>query len=492
MAAKISLKTKFMKKIFFLLLLLATSPIYSQYISPGNGSIYTIEDLVAISDGAVTLGADQYYFNEDITISLSDTLYLAVDGTYIEIGEGLLLTIEGVMIVEVENVFSITNKFGQGNFLGIRFDNSSASVLKNTGIANAGGVKLVESDMLIENCSFSQFDQSYSTPALDLYHSNPIIRGCIFKWNDGPAIASGANGASSPHISNNLIEHNVESNSNTPQINLGTSDGFSPIVVDSNTINGMYEMAGGIAVSTLAGGNANAMIRYNEINDNRYGIAMIGSNISGQISHNIIVGNNIQNDPMQGGSGINFYGGATNQCIVSHNTIVDNLWGITIQLNASPNIGDGTDNSPGHNIFIDNQNSFQIYALYNNTPGDISALNNFWGTVDLAEAEDFIFHKNDDLSLGEVFFDPMWINPVGVEEDVSMEILNVPNPVSNFIQIKTAAEVMVEIYQLDGQKCWSGWVNTNQVIDVSQWVKACYILKVVSHNSIHTKKIIVQ
>lgn len=492
MAAKISLKNQFMKKIILSLFLFLSFQLMAQYISPGSGTSYSLDDLVSLSDGAVTLADDQYYLNEDITISLSDTLYLAVDNTYIEIGDGLLLTIEGVMIVEVESLLSITNKSGQGNFLGIRFDNSSGSVLKNTSITNAGGVKLVESDMLIENCSFSQFDQAYSTATIDLYHSSPTIKECIILENDGPAIASGANGASSPQIINNMIEHNVESNSNTPQINLGTSDGLSPIVIDSNTINGLYEMAGGIVVSTLIGGNAIALIRNNNINDNRYGIAMIGSNISGQISHNTIVGNNIQNEPMLGGSGINFSGGATNQCIVSYNTIADNLWGITIQQSAAPNIGDNTDNSPGHNIFIDNENSFQTYALYNNTAGNIYALNNFWGTVDLEEAEDFIFHKNDDVSLGEVFFDPMWINPVGIEDQAFNEFKMIPNPVNDFIQLKTEEEVMVEIYQLDGQKCWGGMVDANQVINVSQWVKGCYILKVMNHNTAHTQKILIQ
>ena len=43
-----------------------------------------------------------------------------------------------------------------------------------------------------------------------------------------------------------------------------------------------------------------------------------------EISHNIIIGNNIQNDPMLGGSGLNFYGGESNACIVSHNIIKDN------------------------------------------------------------------------------------------------------------------------------------------------------------------------
>ena len=482
-----------MKKIFTLFICLSSISLMAQFSSPGNYNSYTIEDLVNISDGAVSLGGDQYYFNEDITISATDTLYLITDNTFIEIGEGLLWTIEGVLIIDVENMVNITNKFGEGHFLGIRFDNSSASFLRNAHFSNCGGLKLIESDILIDDCVFYQFDQEYSTPALSLFHSNPKVKNSLFGANQGPGIGSGANGASSPQILHCVFENNVNGNANTPQINLGPSDGLSPIIIDSNTIIGQYEMAGGIALSTLAGGSINAIVTHNEVSNNRYGIAMIGSNISAEISHNIIIGNDIQNDPMLGGSGLNFYGGESNACIVSHNIIKDNLWGITIQLNAQPNLGDGSDNSPGHNQFYDNGNGGLSYALYNNTSGDIMAMNNFWDTEILEEAEEVIYHVVDDLSLGEVFFDPMWINPVGIEEavqEISTSIF--PNPCAQHFSIDTEKECDVTIYNLSGQMIWSKKKVISHQIKVNSWEKGCYLIDFKSKSSSWTEKLVIQ
>lgn len=482
-----------MKKIFVLFFYMSTIVVMAQYSTPGNYHSYTIEDLVAISNGAVTLGGDQYYFNEDIIISATDTLHMNTDNTFIEIGEGLLWTIEGVLIIDVEEMVSISKKFNEGNFLGIRFDNSSASSLKKAFIRNCGGVKLIESDIFIDQCSFFQFDQAYSTPALSLFYSSPVVQNSFFSNNQGPGIGSGANGASSPQIINNTFEHNVNGNGNTPQINLGPSSGITPIIIDGNTITGQYDMAGGIALSTLVGGNINAQVTNNDIRDNRYGIAMIGSNISADISHNIIIGNHIQNDPMLGGSGLNFYGGESNQCTVSHNTIMDNLWGITIQLNAQPNLGDGSAGSPGHNQFYDNGNGGETYALYNNTPGDIMALNNFWATISLTEAESYIFHKVDDLSLGEVFFDPMWTNPVGLEESAIETTGSIyPNPCSHSFLVDYDFSCDVSIYKLAGQEVLHLSEAQKQDIDVSTWDKGCYILNIKTAFENKIEKLIIQ
>lgn len=467
----------------------------AQYISPGNNSSFDLSDLVSVSAGAVTLESDGYHFHADITISSSDTLHLLDDGSLV-IHEGILWTIEGVLVSNPPTQFEISSAEGEGNFQGIRFDNSSASNLQNLVFNRGGGIKLVESSLEIRNCEFYDFVQDYSTATIDLFHANPLIRDSYFENNAGAAIASGANGASSPRIINNVLLSNVSSNGNYPQINLGTSDGLQPIRIDSNQIVGQYIMSGGIAVSTLAGGNASAIITNNEVYDNRYGIAMIGSNISSVINNNILIGNNIQGDAMQGGSGINFYGGATNTSIVSDNIIMENLWGITIQLNAQPNFGDGTDTSPGRNWIEDNQNSFQVYGLYNNTPGDIYAINNYWGTTDLAVAETYIFHQNDDVSLGLVHFDPMWIDPVGIS-DLSdhSTFLVYPNPCSDYLEIQGYSEEVTrfEVVNLTGEFISYGQLQNGKTrIEVSKWPAGSYIVKIYTQNQVNYTKLLVQ
>jgi hypothetical protein len=473
-----------MKKFLLLLLLILSIHLSAQFATPGNNGLYSLDDLVAISNGAISLGAEQYYFNEEIIISATDTLRINND-VAIEIGEGLLWIIEGVLQIDPSNLVNIRNKNLESNFKGIRFDNSSASYVHKTAISYAGGIKVVNTDMDFIDCNFSSFDTEYSTGAIDLFQSDPLIRACNFSNNEGPAIASGANSSSSPRIINNTMIGNVSGNGNTPQINLGTSNGFVPIVIDSNKVNGQYDNAGGIALSTLAAGNINAFVRYNEITNNRYGIAVIGDNISGEIAHNYIAGNNIQNNPMLGGSGLNFNGGNTNNITVHHNLILNNLWGITIQNSANPNLGDGLVSSPGHNQIYDNGNSGEIYALYNNTPDNILAHNNFWGTASLEETEDVIFHQTDDPGLGEVFYDPIW-TPVGLNEIPLKELSFYPNPASKYFIWDTEG-ANIKIVSLQGKVIWKGWVERASKVAVN-WEAGVYFV----HSNGRFEKLIVQ
>ena len=467
---------------------------YSQYVSPGNASSFTLENLVEISAGVVTLDGSSYHINDDITISSTDTLSILEDGL-LYIHEGIRVTIEGVFLTNPPSVFEIKKANMENNFNGFRFDNSSASVLKGLLVSGGGGIKLVNSDLEIRNCSFSNFGQEYTTGTIDVYQSNPLIRDCSFTSNTGPAIMSGANTESSPQIINNILSFNVTGNGNTPQINLGTSDGLLSILIDSNHIFGQYEMAGGIAISTLIGGSINAVITNNEVSYNRYGITQIGDNISSVISNNSIVGNNIQDDPMQGGSGINFMGGTSNTSIVSHNTIVQNLWGITIQLNAQPNFGDGTDESPGHNQIMLNENNSIIYALYNNTPQDIMAINNFWGTTDISTAEDYIFHETDDASLGFVSFLPMWIGPVGIVENKVPSIQIYPNPSTNYFEIsrENNSNIHYEIFSMNGAlRSHGDLINGEKRVSIESLSEGVYMVKLYSNHSFYTEKLIVQ
>lgn len=126
-----------------------------------------------------------------------------------------------------------------------------------------------------------------------------------------------------------------------------------------------------------------ALIEDNIIRKNRYGIAVAGGNSNIIIRGNRIDSNNIQGLPNLGGSGINFNGSNTQLCIVSNNLIRGNLWGITIQGTAKPNMGDLSNASnldDGRNAIYGNTNSGKIFDLFNNTPDSIKAENNWWGT----------------------------------------------------------------------------------------------------------------
>ena len=464
-----------------LIIVLFSSASFSQYSTPGNYGSYTLDDLVANSGGVVVYDEESYWFTADVTISQTDTLYILDDGKLI-IYEDVLWTIKGVLMMIPPNEFLVYKTVDGGCFRGIRFEDSSASRICNMVCLGGGGIKLVNSDLEFHNCSITHFDQGYCSAAIDLFQSNPLINECFFEYNAGAAIGSAANGASSPRIIKNHIWYNDDNNENVPQINLGTSNGMDPIVIDSNSISSFQEMSGGIAVATLAGGNILAFIRGNTIAMNRYGIAVIGDNIHTIISGNNIIDNTIQGEPMQGGSGINFQGGESNTSIVSDNNIQRNLWGITILMNAKPNLGDAGTESPGHNRILHNSNNFQDYNLYNNTSGEIMALNNFWGTDNLAEAEETIYHMVDDPSLGEVFFDPMWTNPLGLE-DPSQDMLFAvyPNPCSHHFTIKwqEGESAYYEVFDVLGSKVADGFLDAGiNDINTQFWRKAVYYLRI--------------
>ena len=380
----------------------------AQYTTPGTGVTWDMNDLVTNSGGAAINYEDGYLIESDINISLNDTIRL-LSNEVIYFSEATLIKVIGVFQADPPDQIVFTAKDTLVNYKGFRFEDSDVSYLKHCIVEFGGGIDILDSDLLIENCLIWKNDKSNSTGAIDLFHSSPIIQYCDIRLNKGPAVLSGATSECSPFISGNTIYRNNTENTNMPQINLGTSDANSEIYIHDNNIEGFYDQVGGIAITTLAGGNLEAVIEGNLIINNRYGITAYGGNINSVISNNYIQDNNIQGDPMLGGSGINYFGDLTNQSLVSENTISGNLWGITIQNQAVPNLGqvDADTVNIGENYFYNNGNGGELYALYNNTPNDLFAQNNFWGSMNVDSVEAVIFHQPDDATLGLVNYLPL-------------------------------------------------------------------------------------
>jgi hypothetical protein len=436
-----------MKKLFILFVLLMPALlIKAQYITPGTGVFFTLDSLTAYSSGAVTLDPDgQYTFHQDVTLSATDTLSILTDAE-INMADNVLVTVNGTMIVDPQSGI-VFFKAQNDHFKGFRFEDSPGSLFYNTYFKKAGGIRLLWSDVMFTQCDFTEFDQQYTTGTINISQSAPVIQFCSFTYNGGPAVMSAANGNASPQIINCEIKYNVTANGNTPQINLGTS-GADSIRIVGNLIEGNPDnfMAGGIALTTLAGGNITARVEDNMIRDNRYGITLFGNNIGVVLRSNEIYSNNTQNVPMQGGSGINIYGNETNQAILTGNIISGNLWGISLQGTPAPNIGnlDSTNYNPGNNSIYSNGNEGTVYDLYNNTPNDIIAQNNYWGTTNTDSVEMHIFHQPDNPQLGLVTYLPIALEPVGINQPARPPqevIANVyPNPTihSFFVEIKNS------------------------------------------------------
>jgi hypothetical protein len=401
----------FMKRILLLALFIcANLMIYAQYLTPGTGVNWTFNDLVQQSGGVVTFQDGFFTVNQNLTVSLNDTLQLTENHT-IKLNQNVLLTVKGTLIADAPQQAVFTASNPALYFRGFRFENSHASVLRNCLIEYGGGIQIIGSQMTVEACTIRYFNRANTTGALQISQGRTWIINNEIHENKGPAIASASNGQAVPQIYNNTIWSNNTDNTNAPQINLGSAAGDT-IRIIGNTITGQYDNAGGIAVSTLVGGGCFVIVEDNLVENNRYGYAAIGSNIQSRIFNNHLVDNNIQGVPNLGGSGLNFNGGATNTAIVSGNIISGNLWGVTIQGQAMPNLGDiNSPERPGGNHLFDNGNSGQLYALYNNTPQNQMAQNNYWGFTSIDSVEMVIFHQPDDPTLGFVNYTPI-LNPI--------------------------------------------------------------------------------
>ncbi|GAB4379937.1 MAG: hypothetical protein Kow0042_29760 [Calditrichia bacterium] len=98
------------------------------------------------------------------------------------------------------------------------------------------------------------------------------------------------------------------------------------------------------------------------------------------------------------GIGINTSSPDVQNCIISLN----GLEGIYIEGNSNPTIGNSI--STGNDIYNNG-----IYDLYNSSSNNINALYNYWGTIDPQLIENKIYHKPDNPSVGEVFYNP-WVD----------------------------------------------------------------------------------
>jgi hypothetical protein len=333
--------------------------------------------------------------------------------------------------------------------------------------------------------------------AINLFRSNATIQNSKIHDNRSSAISSGANIASAPKILNNDIRRNVTYNGNKSQINFGTT-GSDTIIIKGNTVVGKYTNAGAIAFLPI--GPAQVVIENNFIDSNRYGVGMLSGGITSLIKGNTITNNMIQGNENLGGSGLNFAGGSTNTAVVTDNLITGNLWGVTIQNTASPNLGDlrASKNSPGLNVIKNNFNNGTEFNLYNNTPDSIYAQNNDWGRLTQVGSDSTIVDKSDNPSLGVVLSAPTSVITSIKESVVTKNPLSVyPNPATSNVTIQnTAASNLskVNLYNILGEQILSFDLRANESksMDVSNLSKGIYFINYMDGNKATSKKLIVQ
>ena len=190
----------------------------AQWTSPGNGTAYTMPDLVAASNGVVTNTGNVFTVNADLTISENDILNIDDQVSRID-APGVLITIKGSMVCynsetnRVKIYGTMTNQFS------MRFENATNCNLKHMYFSDGSGIKAVESEVTFDDVKFLYFTRDYASAVIDIFNCDPVIKDCYFQDNEGAAISSPANGQSSPQILNNSLDANVNG-INSPQINL--------------------------------------------------------------------------------------------------------------------------------------------------------------------------------------------------------------------------------------------------------------------------------
>lgn len=489
------MKRLFLSTCFFLLAMLIASA--QDYTTPNTGITYTLDDIAAASPTTITVSGDIYTLLGNLTISENDALLLDSNLSLL-VDAAKLFTVFGTFTVNADEVV-ISALDQTAPFEGFRFEEFSAIDIKNTTISYSGGLRVLTENFSIDNSTLSNNVSGISTGAvISFSRGKPQITNNTFKFNDLPALGSSANRQVSAYIYNNYIEGNNKSNSNRPQINMGTTMAADTLKIIGNTIIGdpALTRVGGIAVSNLTTGSILAVIDDNIITGNRYGITVVGANAFAYIRNNVIEDNNTEGNPALGGSGISLNTGAgPYEVIASKNKIRRNLWGITVIGEASINLGDDLEN-PGGNIFSENGNNGEVYALYNNTANTVSAKHNCWlegeeSTAD--DVEDVIFHKVDDPSLGEVIFDPFLCGILSVADTDYENFSFYPNPVKNEINFNNIFSFeKVDIYGIQGDLIRTEYISEGEQRLVINLPSGVYFMNFSNETNTITKKMIVE
>lgn len=413
----------------------------AQWVSPGNGTTYTMPDLVAASNGVVTNTGNVFTVNADLTISANDILNIDDQVTRID-APGVLITINGSMVCNNSETNRVKIYGTMTNPFSMRFENATNCDLKHMYFSDGSGIKVVESEVTFDDVKFLYFTRDYANAAIDIFNCDPVIKNCYFQDNEGAAISSPANGQSSPQILNNSLDANVNG-INSPQINLGPG-GEDTIRIVGNTIDDHWAQwhVGGISVADLMGvGSTKVLLKDNIVKEGRYGYNQQGATISSVIVGNQFIDNFNEDNPMNGGSGISIYGtSVNNKAILRDNVITGNLWGITaIYMH---DIDMGTEDDWGNNVIHDNYNGGTVYDLYNNSTCDITAVGNSWGTTSEEIIENHIVHQYDDPSLGLVTFIPfVGYDAVNEVETAVFEVW--PNPAQDRFTVEGTGTMTV-------------------------------------------------
>ena len=456
-----------MKKIYALLLMaaLAAGAMADEFVTDGNGNVYTFNSLSQIEGTGVTLQDDgSYLVGSNFTIAEGDVLQL-MNHDVIKMANNVMVTVNGNADFAPADTALITRDQEGSNPKGFWMlgDNGNAE-LKNVRFEYVGIVfGGVNSSLHADNCTFTLHNGKSSSSGVISFNAacdGNIIENCYFIENTLNAIGNGATNAVGIIIRNNYLWHNTTANRNKPQLNMSCVGDYDMVITGNTIIGGHYTLSGGIGLSHNMGAafTATALVEDNYIAENRYGVATIGA-LNAVIRNNVMIDNCYETNPNNGGSCISIYDSSSSSNIyIEGNWMEGGLWGVTIAVGA-PNVNLGKtedpaaeDYNPGNNTFVNNGFDGMLYDLYNNGTATIWAQGNTWNVAvqDQESIEEVIYHQADDPSKGEVIYMPTHDDNSTVDEILINR--QADNLYYNLMGMPTQAPTTPGIYIHNGQK----------------------------------------
>ena len=409
-----------MKRLYLaLFMVMLCSMTYAQFHTKGDGTTYTLKSLSEIEESGVeyiyspnSICPHIYHLQKNIVIDAGDK-FVMEDDVRVEFFENVMLTIEG------ESDFKLTSGSlfvpyddDKASGTSIRLNNTVDVTVENCSFAAVGLEKMGDGALNVRNCNFTNHHGSSAAALYFIGSGAPsLIEGCYFANCQKAAIGSSANASQSMSIRGCTFSYNGAANNNTPQINITAAN---KLLIEECSVYGNPDnnMVGGIGISNFFQFDSDIEIKRCLIQDNRYGIGLVGPADNFYVSDCQLLNNKYETNAMNGGSGISLYDPyqKTNAWLAG-NQIEGNLWGVTIIGCKDVCLGnvDGiTEQERGGNTFKNNGNGGIFYDLYNNSTLTVYAQNNTWGVSEQTQEqiETVIFHKHDNASLGEVIYWP--------------------------------------------------------------------------------------
>ncbi len=276
----------------------------AEYVTPGLGFNYTMDQLVAQSGGAVTGSGNSYQINDSVVISPSDVLNIAPGATltFMDTSGNIGLEINGSLLAfgtEGAPILLTGNTTTPGSWRGLDFnDTTPGSVfhLDRVEIAYADiAVDVFGGDILLAYCDIHHCLDK----AVDISSANGLISNCHLHHNQQRTVTMTL--TSSPTFEDCILDNNnLENSSPYPYFNVGLQGVNSPTIRGCSIDGSGIEMSGGMAFWA----SCNALVEDNTITGCGYGILCYSTGANPLIYDNEITDNNIHPDTVNWGFGV--------------------------------------------------------------------------------------------------------------------------------------------------------------------------------------------